>query len=327
MLRPARLPERDCATSDPNAPDPAPPRRRPLSGSKQPPKPTPRKERRAAERQQDRFEVARSDRKVKATAPKKGGSSLVNSRTVTIGAVLIGVLIVALVAYSQLSGRVTDTLVDPAIAYPASIQHDNELGSSAAPVTLEVYDDFQCPYCAKSALDTEPAIVSTYVIPGKVRIVHHDFEWIGAGSGGRESRLASAGAICAIGQGKYWDFEHWTFANQLGENVGSFTRERLIRIATAAGLDPAAFGTCIDSADTLAQVDANTAKFTPIVAANGGTPMFFINGAFAVAGYQTPSAMGALLDAALAGGSAAPASSGPESSAVAPSPSAASQNP
>ncbi len=250
----------------------------------------------------------------------------------TIGAVVVGILIVALVGYSQLSGRVTGKLVDPGIAYPASIQHANELGSSAAPVTLEVYSDFQCPYCARSALDTEPAIVSTYVIPGKVRIVHHDFEWIGVGTSARESRLASAGAICAIRQGKYWDYEHWTFANQLGENVGSFTRDRLISIATAAGLDPAAFVTCIDGADVLAQVDANTAKFTPIVEANGGTPMFFINGAFAVAGYQTPSALGKLIDAALAGGPAAPASNGPESSASVPSPavpapSAASQNP
>ena len=257
--------------------------------------------------------------------PRKGASSPINSRTMTIGAIVIGVLIVALVAYSQLSGRVTDTLIDPAVAYPASIQHDNELGSSTAPVTLEVYSDFQCPYCGKSALETEPSIVSAYVIPGKVRIVHHDFEWIGSGSGARESRLASAGAICAIRQGKYWDYEHWVFANQLGENVGSFTRDRLIRIAAAAGLDPNAFGTCIDGADVLAQVDANTATFTPIVEAHGGTPMFFINGAFAVAGYQTPSALGALLDAALAGSSAAPPSNGPETSAAAPS--AASSNP
>lgn len=233
----------------------------------------------------------------------------------TIGAVVIGVLVVALVAYSQLSGQVTGTLVDPGIAYPASIQHGDELGSSTAPVTLEVYDDFQCPYCAKNSLDAEPSIVSRYVTPGKVRIVHHDFEWIGSGTGARESRLASAGAICAAGQGKYWAYSHWTFANQLGENVGSFTRDRLVRIAVAAGLDGAAFGTCIDNPDTLAQVDANTAAFTPIVTGNGGTPMFFINGTFAVAGYQPPAVLGTLIDQALAGGSAAPASNGPETSA------------
>ncbi len=232
----------------------------------------------------------------------------------TIGSVIVGALIVVVVAYSQLSGRATGALVDPGIAYPASIQHANELGSASAPVTLEVYEDFQCPYCAKSSLDTEPSIVSRYVIGGQVRIVHHDFVWV-AQNADHESRVAAAGAVCAERQGRYWDYAHWMYANQLGENVGSFTRDRVSSIATAAGLDAGALRACIDSADVLAQVDANTAAFTPIVSAHGGTPMFFINGAFAVAGYESPDALGRLIDAALAGGSAGPASNGPASSA------------
>ncbi len=232
----------------------------------------------------------------------------------TIGAVVVGLLIVAFAAYSQLSGQVTGTLVDPGIAYPASIQHANELGSTSAPVTLDVYDDFQCPYCAKNALDTEPSIVSRYVTTGKLLIVHHDFVWV-AQNADQESRFAAAGAICAEQQGKYWDYAHWVYANQLGENVGSFTKDRLARIAAAAGLDTSGFSSCTDSADVLAQVDANTAKYTPIVSEHGGTPMFFINGVFAVAGYQSPDTMAKLIDTALAGGSAAPASAGPETSA------------
>jgi protein-disulfide isomerase len=234
----------------------------------------------------------------------------------TIAAIVVGMLVVALAAYSQLSGRVTDTLTDPGIAYPASIQHDNELGSATAPVTLEVYGDFQCPHCASSSLDTEPSIVSTYVIPGKVRIVHHDFVWVSQNAD-RESRVAAAGAICAQRQGRYWDYAHWVYANQLGENVGSYTGDRLTRIAAAAGLDATALGACIGAPDVLAQVDANTAAFTPVVEAHGGTPMFFLNGEFAVAGYLSPAALGTYIDAALAGGSAAPASGSPGPSASA----------
>jgi protein-disulfide isomerase len=293
------------------------PRRPLLSGSKQPPiQPTTRKERRAAERQQGRFEAARGDRKAKTGASKKGGSSLINGRTMTLAAIVIGAVIVGLVGFSQLSGQLSGTLKDPAIAYPAAVQHDNTLGASGSPVTIDVYGDFQCPVCAKYSLDTEPGIVSKYVLPGKVQIIHHDFEWIGVNIGSRESRLAAAGGICAVKQGKYWDYAHWTFANQLGENVGSFTRDRLIRIATAAGLDPTAFGTCIDSADVLAQVDADTAQFTPTVLAHGGTPMFFINGTFAWAGLKTVDDMSKLIDAVLNGSSAAPSASAAASPAA-----------
>jgi len=227
----------------------------------------------------------------------------------TLAAIVVGVLIVAVVGYLQLSTTVGGKLKDPGIAYPASIQRDNTLGSAGSAVTIDVYGDFQCPYCAESALNTEPGIVSKYVIPGKAQIIHHDFEWIGNNTAGRESRLAAAGAICAVRQGKYWDYSHWAYANQIGENAGSFTRDRLIKIATAAGLEPIAFGTCIDSADVIAQVDANTAQFTPIVSAHGGTPMFFLNGTFAGSGYKTVDDMSKLIDAVLNAGSASPAAS------------------
>ncbi len=236
----------------------------------------------------------------------------------TLAAVVVGILIVAFVGFQQLSGTVGGKLTDPGVTYPAAIQHDNTLGSPGSAVTLEIYGDYQCPYCALSSLNTEPGLVAKYVIPGKMQLVHHDFEWIGVGTAGRESRLAAAGAICAIRQGKYWDYTHWVFANQIGENAGSFARDRLIRIATAAGLEPTSFGSCIADQSVLAQVDANTAAFSPIVAANGGTPMFFINGKFAVSGYKSVTDLSTLIDAALAGGPAPSESSGPETSASTP---------
>ena len=295
-------------------------RRPPLSGSKQPTPPAPRRERRAADRQ-ERFEAARGDHKAKPGVPRKGGAPLVNSRSMTLVGVAVGVLVVALAVVGQLGGRSSGALVDPGIAYLAAIQHDNTLGGSTAPVTLDVYDDFQCPFCARSALDTEPSIVSRYVAPGLVRIVHHDFEWIGADKPLRESRLAAAGGICAVAQGKYWNYAPWVFANQgTAENTGAFAKDRLLSIAKSASLDTTAFGSCIDAADTLAQVDAATATDTPLI--SGGTPSFYINGQFAVSGYQAPDALGKLIDAALAKASGAPSGSAAGSASPAVSASA-----
>ncbi len=101
-------------------------------------------------------------------------------------------------------------------------------------MTLEVWTDFQCPICGQFARTVEPALVSTYVTPGTLRIVHHDAAFQGAKSSSAydESVEAAAGARCAADQGAYWPFQDWVFANQNGENKGAFAAPRLTAIAT-----------------------------------------------------------------------------------------------
>jgi protein-disulfide isomerase len=198
------------------------------------------------------------------------------------------------------------TIKDPGIVYAASIQHENALGDPAAPVTLDVYSDFQCPICANYSLNVEPALVAKYVMPGKLRIVHHDLEWI-AQSGDRESRIAAAGGVCAARAEQYWTYGHWVFANQLGENVGSFKQDRLLKIAAAAGMDSASLASCMGASDVLAQVDANTAQFVPIVKANQGTPTILLNGV-AIASHTVVD-LSRAIESALAGPAASPSGS------------------
>ena len=292
---------------------PATTRRPPLSGNKTPQQTT-RKDRRAAERT-DRFAVERDSRKQRTGSPRGGGggggSSFINTRNMTIVAVILGVLIIAFVGYKQLGDQVTGTLKDPGIKYDASIVHDNELGSASAPVTLEIYGDFQCPICAKESLDVEPAIVTMYVVPGKLRIIHHDIAILGrptATDPANESRIAASGAVCATGQGKYWDYAHWVFNNQLAENGGEFTTSRVTAIARAAGLDTTSFSSCLAAATTTDAVDAITAKAGTM--GINQTPTMYINGAPAGApGYKTADQLSVLINAALAGPSASPVAS------------------
>jgi protein-disulfide isomerase len=304
-------------------------RRPPLSGNKTPQQTT-RKDRRAAERT-DRFAVERDSRKQRTGSPRSGGgSSLINTRNVTLVAVVVGVLIVAFIGFGQLGNQVTGTFKDPGIKYDASIVHDNELGSASAPVTLEVYGDFQCPICAKESLDVEPAIVTKYVVPGKLRIIHHDIAILGRPKPtdpANESRIAASGAVCAMAQGKYWDYAHWLFNNQVAENGGEFTTDRVTAIAKAAGIDTTSFSTCLAAATTTGLVDEITAKAGAMGINN--TPTMYLNGAPAGApGYKTADQLSALIDAALAGPSSSPAASAAASAAPATSASAsASTNP
>jgi protein-disulfide isomerase len=55
------------------------------------------------------------------------------------------------------------------------LENFREAGSADAPITCEIYSDYQCPGCAAFFLETMPRLTEEYVQTGKVRIVHRDF--------------------------------------------------------------------------------------------------------------------------------------------------------
>ena len=48
-------------------------------------------------------------------------------------------------------------------------------GSATAPVTVELYTDFQCPSCRVMFLESLPPLEKEYVATGKVKLVHRDY--------------------------------------------------------------------------------------------------------------------------------------------------------
>src|SRR6266700_2080301 len=89
---------------------------------------------------------------------------LIASLSVLVGSVLHGVMTgsVSAVMPGQGSG-VSD--VDPHCAF----------GSKTAPVTMEVYSDFQCPACKTLFTTTNRRLMDDYVTSGKVYLIHRDF--------------------------------------------------------------------------------------------------------------------------------------------------------
>jgi protein-disulfide isomerase len=57
----------------------------------------------------------------------------------------------------------------------ANEQSDRTVGSPNAPVTLEVWSDFQCPHCALLHFGAIKQAMGDCVASGKVRIVFHDY--------------------------------------------------------------------------------------------------------------------------------------------------------
>jgi protein-disulfide isomerase len=55
------------------------------------------------------------------------------------------------------------------------IDPSKALGSKSAPVTMEIFSDFQCPACKQLFTTTTQRVMNDYVNTGKIYMVHRDF--------------------------------------------------------------------------------------------------------------------------------------------------------
>ncbi|HYN47951.1 MAG TPA: thioredoxin domain-containing protein [Candidatus Nanopelagicales bacterium] len=129
-------------------------------------------------------------------------------------------------------------------AGPTEPPAGNTIGRLDAPVTVEVWADYQCPFCRLEDQLFGGAIDREYVTPGIVRIVYRDFAFLGQESTDAAVAARCAGAQDPAAQRRYHD-ALYTF--QQGENEGRFARANLVQVAEIAGVSSsAAFTACLD---------------------------------------------------------------------------------
>jgi protein-disulfide isomerase len=137
-------------------------------------------------------------------------------------------------------------------------------GNPNAPVTVIEFSDFQCPYCIR-ARPTVNRVREAY--GDKVRWVFRHFPL----AFHNEAEKAAEAAACAGDQGKFWEMH-----DRLWASNGKLPVVELKALATAIGLDKAAFDSCLDSgkrADLVKQ-DAEAGGGYGV----SGTPAFFVDG-------------------------------------------------
>jgi protein-disulfide isomerase len=66
------------------------------------------------------------------------------------------------------------TLLSAAAAAP-DVDPGKAMGNPSAPVTIQVFSDYECPSCKLFHDNTLPAILRDYVASGKVYVVYRDF--------------------------------------------------------------------------------------------------------------------------------------------------------
>jgi len=148
------------------------------------------------------------------------------------------------------------------------------LGNPDAPVKMDVWEDFQCSGCLSYSTKLEPQVIKAYVETGKVYYTFHFYPFIDGVQG--ESHDAAIAATCAAAQERFWDYHAIIFANWQGENVGSFTKPRLVAFAKNIGLNMAAFNQCFQSNPHAADIQQDMALGTKLGVPP--TPGIFVNG-------------------------------------------------
>lgn len=158
-------------------------------------------------------------------------------------------------------------------------------GNENAPVTIVIFSDYSCPYCAKFA-EVEKMIAENY--SDRVKIVFRDFP-----VHGEIAYKAAEATDCALEQGKFWEYHYMLFERQ-GEWINNASK--FYDYAKELGLDINKFKACLDSDKYRDEVRKDYED--GIRYGVRGTPTFFVNGKMYV-GYRSYDEMAKIIESAL----------------------------
>lgn len=177
-------------------------------------------------------------------------------------------------------------------------------GSPDAPITMYEYSDFQCPFCSRYFIQTEPALDESYVRNGQVRVVFRDFPLAELHPNAPAAHLT---ALCIADQGAalYWTVHARLFQtqaewNQLGDPAAYFAG-----LATEVGADMDSYSACVNSGEKEAVIEQGVAEAQE--KGFSGTPSFqFVreatDEAFPLVGAQPYDQFAGMIDTLVSGG-------------------------
>ena len=88
-------------------------------------------------------------------------------------------------------------------------QEGDRLGSSNAPVTIQVFNDLQCADCREDFLSTIPTLAEDYARPGDVQLLYRHYS-----NSINTEQLGFYGAEAAAEQNYGWQYIYLFFRNQ-----------------------------------------------------------------------------------------------------------------
>ncbi|MCK6521012.1 thioredoxin domain-containing protein [Myxococcota bacterium] len=163
--------------------------------------------------------------------------------------------------YEQVAGKVNLHGYEPA------------WGKPDAPYTVVEFADYQCPHCAMMAKELKAVAAK---LP-ELRVVYKHYPLSNVcndripSSGHAEACMASAAAVCAAQQGRFWELNA-----QMFENQAVLSKENIRFMAQQVSLDLAALDTCMSDEATSDRVRSDVAHGWE--AGVMATPSLFVKG-------------------------------------------------
>lgn len=201
-------------------------------------------------------------------------------RMLTIGSVVAGLALVVGVAFLVQSLR--DSTREAATP-PAGAVDDYGVivGDDAAPTTVTIYEDFQCPVCAAFEEEIGEEL-NAGIEAGTVKVDYRMVSFLDRASGNEySSRALNAAAVVldTAGVDAFKTFHDELFANQPEEGTDGPSDDELIAAAVAAGADESSIRPAVED-KAFAQWIENA---TDQMSTEGvkGTPTVFIDGELA----------------------------------------------
>jgi protein-disulfide isomerase len=223
-------------------------------------------------------------------------------RTITGAVVAAVVLAVAVVVTIFVQSGRTATAADAAA--PANTVDSGQVvvvGASSAPVTVDLYEDFQCPICEQFETSTGSTLAQL-VSAGTVQLHYHGMAFLDTSANDKYStRALNAAAVVldTAGPDAFQKFHDLLYANQPDEGGSGLTDDQLVAYAQQAGASGAAVESAIHDltyGDWVKQITDQASKDGVT-----GTPTVLVDGTKLDNTKLTPDGVTAAVQAAQAG--------------------------
>lgn len=193
-----------------------------------------------------------------------------------VAAVLVVIAVVIVVAIQ--TSRTSTSASAPLPAHTVDNGLVIPVGQASAPVTVDLYEDFQCPNCRNFEAQTGSTLTQL-VDQGKVKLRYHVMAFLDNSTNNRYStRAANAAAVVtnAAGDAAFEKFHGLLYANQPPETGNGLSDQQLIQYAAQAG----ASGPQVQQAITGLKYGDWVKKSTDQASKDGvtGTPTVLVNG-------------------------------------------------
>ena len=226
-------------------------------------------------------------KKLSGAQPIEKFQALIDAELATASAKVSAGTPAALVYGELIKGGASGRPLELAAATPSIDKKNPSRGPAKAAVTVQVFSDFQCPFCSR-VVPTLTQLEKQYA--GRVRIVWRNSP-LPFHQDARPAAMAAMEAFAQKGDAGFWQMHDLLFANQQALDPAS-----LEGYARKLGLDSVKFRAALSGGVHDGAIAADLAAGT--AAGASGTPSFVING-YAISGAQPLRAFKKVIDRAL----------------------------